>query len=135
MPKCLPAAARIATPTGDVAVGELREGMSVYTRGASGERIVTPILIVGRTPVTAPHAMVHVKLSDGRSVAASPLHPIADGHALESLHAGERYDGAIVESATREPYTGEATYDLLPDGPTGIYWVDGVALKSTLAPR
>jgi hypothetical protein len=35
-------------------------------------------------------------------------------------------------SATLEPYDGGFTFDLLPDGPTGVYIADGVQLGSTL---
>jgi hypothetical protein len=30
-------------------------------------------------------------------------------------------------------YKGGATYDLLPGGSTGLYWANGILLKSTLA--
>jgi hypothetical protein len=32
------------------------------------------------------------------------------------------------------PYTNGSTYDLLPSGPTGTYFADGILLRSTLAP-
>jgi hypothetical protein len=31
------------------------------------------------------------------------------------------------------PYAGDRTYDLLPAGPTGAYWANGILLSSTLA--
>jgi len=34
--------------------------------------------------------------------------------------------------ARRERYAAEATFDLLPSGPTGMYWANGVLLRSTL---
>ena len=37
-----------------------------------------------------------------------------------------------VVSVDRVPYAGR-TYDILPSGPTGVYWADGVPLRSTLA--
>jgi hypothetical protein len=36
-------------------------------------------------------------------------------------------------AADREPYGSGMTFDLLPSGPTGIYWADGVPLRSTIA--
>lgn len=30
---------------------------------------------------------------------------------------------------------GERTHDVLPTGPTGIYWADGVAVQSSFADR
>jgi len=65
-------------------------------------------------------------------VRVSPGHPTADGRAVGSLRAGDRYDGAVVTSATLVPYGEPATYDLLPSGPTGTYWANGVLLGSTL---
>jgi hypothetical protein len=37
--------------------------------------------------------------------------------------------------AAREPYGEPRTFDLLPAGGTGRYWVNGVLLGSTLNPR
>ena len=42
-------------------------------------------------------------------------------------------DGARVASAERVRAAGSATYDVLPDGGTGIYWANGILLQSTLA--
>jgi hypothetical protein len=41
-------------------------------------------------------------------------------------------DGATVTTATVETYDGGSTFDLLPDGPTGVYLASGVPLRSTL---
>ena len=71
-------------------------------------------------------------LDDGRVLHASPGHPLADGRHLGTLQAGDRVDGATVVSATLERYDGGSTFDLLPDGPTGVYIADGVPLGSTL---
>jgi hypothetical protein len=32
-------------------------------------------------------------------------------------------------------YHGDATYDLLPDSSTGLYWANGILLRSTLAAK
>ena len=37
--------------------------------------------------------------------------------------------------ATLIPYEGLFTFDLLPAGPTGTYFADGILLRSTLDPR
>src|SRR5439155_1009954 len=71
-------------------------------------------------------------LSDGRTVDVSPGHPTADGRRVGDLVAGDAYDGAIVASADRVAYSGGATFDILPAGPTGAYWANGVVLGSTL---
>jgi hypothetical protein len=65
-------------------------------------------------------------------VRASPGHPLADGRPVGSVGTGDRVDGATVVSATLEAYGGGRTFDLLPDGPTGIYLADQVPLGSTL---
>jgi hypothetical protein len=131
-PICLAAGARIATPAGPVRVEDLREGMSVWTVDAAGDRIAAPVLQTSRTRAPIDHVVVHLLLSDGREVTASPAHPIADGSPLGGLRSGDPLDGAVVSSAETVPYGGEYTYDLLPAGPTGRYWANGVLLGSTL---
>ncbi len=90
-----------------------------------------PVLEVGSTVAPPGHAVVRVRLSDGRTVTASPGHPTADGRALGMFSVGDRLDGAAVVAIERLPYRGR-TYDLLPAGATGAYWADGVLLLSTL---
>jgi hypothetical protein len=48
------------------------------------------------------------------------------------LRPGDAFDGSRVVGATPVPYGGSVTYDLLPSGPTGTYFADGVLLASTL---
>jgi hypothetical protein len=76
--------------------------------------------------------MVHLVLGDGRELFASPGHPLADGRLLGSIAVGDRVDGAVVTGAGRTPYRSDTTFDLLPSGPTGTYWADGIPLGSTL---
>ena len=83
----------------------MKPGMVVWTAGADGKRIAAQVLEVGSIVVPAGHQMVHLVLADGRELLASPGH----------RNAGDR------------------TYDLLPAGPTGTYWADGIQLASTLA--
>jgi hypothetical protein len=47
---------------------------------------------------------------------------------------GDPVDGSGVILIENVPYSGSATYDLLPAGETGLYWADGVLLGSTLEP-
>jgi hypothetical protein len=131
-PICLARGTRIATPAGTIPIEDVRVGMAVWSIDTTGRRFVATVILVGRTPVPATHRVVRLVLSDGRVVRASPGHPLADGRALGSIRAGDRVDGATVVSATLEPYDGGFTFDLLPDGPTGTYIADGVALGSTL---
>jgi hypothetical protein len=75
---------------------------------------------------------VRVALSDGRVVLASPLHPLVSGAAIQTLRQGSAMDGAVVERVEIVRYAGDRTWDVLPSGPTGAYWADGVLLGSTL---
>jgi hypothetical protein len=131
-PICLALGMRIATPSGERAVEELRSGDIVWTIGARGERVAAALVAIGSTPVPATHEVVRLALEDGRVVYASPGHPTADGRRLGDLAAGQTLDGARIASAERIRYAGGATYDILPAGATGAYWANGILLGSTL---
>jgi hypothetical protein len=132
-PICLSGDARIATPAGEVAARDVTEGMLVWTLDKAGSRIAAPVRQVASTPAPAGHVMSRVVLEDGREVSASPGHPTCGRAAhLGDLRAGGSLDGALVRTAERVAYTGEATFDLLPAGDTGCYWANGVLLGSTL---
>jgi hypothetical protein len=47
------------------------------------------------------------------------------------LNVGETLDGSRIVRIDRVPYVGD-TWDLLPAGPTGVYWAGSIRLKSTL---
>jgi hypothetical protein len=132
-PICLSVSTMIATPGGEVKVTEIVPGMLVWTAGLDGARLAVRVLDVGSTPVPPTHMMVHVVLADGRSLQASPGHRTADGRALGTLAAGDFLDGSTITKWELVPYAGGRTYDLLPAGPTGEYWADGILLASTLA--
>jgi Hint domain-containing protein len=134
-PICLAAGTRIDTPQGPVVVENLHVGSMVWTMNASGERIPATILETSRVDVPINHQMIHVALSDGRELWASPGHPTAEGQALGDLKIGNSLDGARVTFLERLTYEGPATYDLLPSGETGFYWADGILLGSTLSKR
>jgi hypothetical protein len=132
-PICLASGTRIDTPEGPVAVESLRVGSPVWTMNASGERVPATILETARVKVPTNHQMVHVALSDGRELWASPGHPTAEGQALGDLKIGDSLDGARVTLLERLTYEGAATYDLLPSGDTGFYWAEGILVGSTLS--
>lgn len=131
-PICLSAQARIDTPGGAVLVTDLKVGDLVWTLNASGQRVAAPLVQVGSTPVPPTHEVVHLVLSDGRELWASPGHPTMDGRRLGDLRLGDVVDGARVTTAELVPYGQPETYDILPAGATGYYWANGILLASTL---
>lgn len=132
-PICLAAHTLIDTPRGQVPVEELRPGDPVWTVDPAGVRIAAVIKNTVRVPVPLGHQMVHLVLSDGRQLWASPGHPLTDGRALADLQPGDLLDGVPVMHVELVPYDQPATYDLLPSGGTGFYWADGILIGSTLS--
>ncbi len=133
-PICLAAGTLIDTPQGGIRVENLKVGEQVWTKNAAGERIVGVILQVGSVRVPATHQVIHLQLSDGRELWASPGHPTTDGRRLADLKVGDVYDGAQVILFELVHYQGGSTYDLLPSGGTGFYWANGILMGSTLQP-
>ena len=131
-PICLVQGTLIDTPPGVVAVENLHVGDLVWTMNEAGERVPGRILRSGSVRVPATHQVVHLILSDGRELNASPGHPTTDGRVLGDLSLGDLLDGAYVVLAERLPYAGTRTYDLLPSGGTGFYWANGILMGSTL---
>jgi hypothetical protein len=131
-PTCLVTGTMVATPSGPVAVEDIRSGTLVWSFDDAGRPIAVPVREVGKARVPAWHRVVHLELSDGRTLTASPGHPLADGRTLGSLQVGDAVDGAYVVSAVLVGYAEPFTFDLLPGGPTGTYVADGVPLLSTL---
>jgi hypothetical protein len=131
-PICLAAGTLIETPRGAVSVEKLQVGDQVWTMNESGERIPGVILQAGNVRVPFTHQVIHVILSDGRELWASPGHPTSDGRSLADLKVGDILDGAFVTEVERMRYQGSATFDILPSGSTGFYWANGILLGSTL---
>src|SRR5712692_1213008 len=132
-PICLADSTLIATPGGNVRVTAIKAGMLVWTAAGDGTRIAAPVVEVGSMVVPTGHLMVHLRLSDGRELLVSPGHRTADGRPLGSLALGDELDGSRIALWELVPYGGARTYDLLPAGPTGMYWANGILLSSTLA--
>jgi hypothetical protein len=133
-PICLARGTGIETPRGPVAVERLRIGDPVWTLDADGGRVRSTVIAFGSTIVPAGHRVVRLVLADGRTVSASPGHPLADGRLLGDLRTGDEVDGSPVLAADLIAYDGARTHDIAVAGPTGIYLVNGIALESTLRP-
>jgi hypothetical protein len=132
-PRCLAEGTRIATPQGEVAVQDLQPGMPVWTLGKDGARVAGVVESVVRIPVPLNHEVVRMKLENGRTLFVSPEHPLADGGIIGQRQAGDALSGSRILSAERIRYTADFTYDLLPSGPTGFYWAEGVLLATTIS--
>ena len=133
-PICLARGTTIATPGGPIPVETLRPGDPVWTLDGQGRRVAGVVVRIGSMPVPAGHQVVRLALRDGRSVLVSPGHPLPDRRPVADLRPGDDYDGSVVASVERLAYDGGRTFDLLPSGPNGIYWANGIALGSTLFP-
>lgn len=131
-PICLSGNTLIDTPSGLVAVKNLRVDMPVWTSNKSGHRVSGVVEKTSRVPVPPTHQMVHLILDDGRELFVSSLHPTIDGRTVGDLVINDLYDGARVVSSERVAYGDIATYDILPSGETGFYWANGILLDSTL---
>ncbi len=132
-PICLTKGTLIDTPGEPVLIEQLHQGMAVWTVDNSGKRIASAVVKTSVTSVPSSLQVVRVRLNDGRTVTASPGHPTAEGRALGDYQVGDTLDGALVITVEHVIYIGGATYDLLPGGSTGLYWANGVLLKSTLS--
>jgi hypothetical protein len=130
-PICLAAGTLIDTPRGAVRVEDLRKGDPVWTQDEAGRRVIASILRTGSVRVPVVHQMVHITLSDGRELWASPGHPTSDGRRLGDLLIGDLLDGAQVVRLEYVPYGQTYTYDLLPSSRTGFYWANGILMGST----
>lgn len=131
-PRCLALGAQIDTPIGPVAVQDLRAGMVVWTTDAAGERRAVPLVAVAQRPVPIGSMLIRVVLADGRSLLASPAHPMGDRHVLGAFELGDWLDGSQVVRLEPTRYDEMVTYDILPSGGTGQYWANGILVGSTL---
>lgn len=133
--RCLAEGARIAVPEGYAAIESLQAGDYVLTRNSKGQEYYSPILQIRSVPVEPGHVICKITLEDGKTVQASPLHPDAEGRKIGELKLQDLMDGVRIVKKELLDYSGTKTWDLLPDGETGFYKVNGVWLSSTIRKR
>src|SRR5207247_10221052 len=97
---CLAFGTRIATPSGEVAVEDLRVGDIVWTL-TDGARVAAPLVAVGSTPVPSTHEVVRIALGDGRVVIVSAGHPTAEGRGGADLGGGDSLDDRTAAAGQR----------------------------------
>ncbi|OGN89904.1 MAG: hypothetical protein A2Z74_04905 [Chloroflexi bacterium RBG_13_46_9] len=131
-PICLAVGTLIDTPNGLITVEKLRVGTPIWTTDEVGNRISGSVIDTTKTQVPMSFQLTRITLEDGRSVAASPGHPAANGQALAYYQVGDLLDGSRIISIESVAYLDSATYDILPSGPTGLYWANGILLRSTI---
>ncbi len=134
-PICLTRGTLISTPSGQIPVEYLQPGLTVWSTDSSGLRIAVPILKTSQTAVPLNYQVIRITLADGRSITASPGHPSTDHRSLGNYRVGDVLDGSQVTGIDYQDYYGEATFDLLPAGPTGWYYGNAILLGSTLPPN
>ena len=131
-PICLAKGTLIDTPNGPIQIEKLKLGMAVWSVDSAGNRLAVTVLEVKSMPVPTSFEVVKIVLENGRSVTASPGHPTAEKKVLGSYRIGDSLDGSLVTHVETSAYSSGETYDLLPFGETGIYWANGILLRSTL---
>jgi hypothetical protein len=131
-PICLTEGTLIDTPEGPVPVENVRSGTMVWTRDLSGDPVPAPVVQTSGAAVPDSYRPLRLVLDDGRTVTASPGHPSAEGRQLADYAVGDLLDGAVVVESALVPCGTSRTYDLLPAGATGLYWANGIPLRSTL---
>jgi hypothetical protein len=131
-PICLARGTLIDTPFGPVPVERMKIGDRVWTLDVAGRLVEGTVIAVGSTIAPADHRVIDVVLVDGRTVTASPGHPLPDGRTIGDLRAGDLVNGSEVASVESRAYGDGETFDIAVGGPSGVYFVDGIALRSTL---
>jgi hypothetical protein len=122
----------IATPTGSVAIADLKVGDLVFSVH-EGAVVAVPIAQTRTADVPSDHRVVRLVLDGGTVLEISPTHPLVDGRTVGDLSAGDAIEGVGVVEAALVPYRRDRTYDILPASDTGTYFVGDARIDSTIA--
>lgn len=131
--KCLTSACKIRTIHGYREVEELTIGDSIATID-NGDTIFLPIIQTNKIAVEQEkHIICNIEFLNGIKISVSSEHPASDYKSeIGSLKPGDILNGLVVTSIEKTINKEKFTYDILPAGSTGTYWVNGVLLGSTL---
>lgn len=129
--KCLPQDALIETPMGKRQVNLLKAGDPVFSMDERGRKIIMPLAKVNSVPAGKNHQMTRLDFENGARVMATPGHPMPWHRVVQNVVFSS--DSVRVTARQTVPYYGPATWDILPEGPTGYYFIDGIAVASTLS--
>lgn len=120
---CLHPESRIETPEGSVRVADLNPGDMVWSESKGGARIPAKVVATAQRYVGLVHQMLEIH-APGGVFFVTPTHPLPSGSLIGNVHGG------MLVMNDRE-----FTCDIAVDGPTGVYFVNGFALGSTLDAR
>jgi hypothetical protein len=118
---CLHPETPIDAPAGAIEVRDIRPGDEVFSEDAEGIRVVAKVTHTVARLVSEDHVMLEVSLEDGHQFQVSPSHPLPDGLPIVS-----KIRDTLVQATNRY------TYDILVNSASGLYFVHGFALGSTL---
>ncbi|MEZ4448737.1 MAG: Hint domain-containing protein [Nannocystaceae bacterium] len=122
----------IATPEGERPIAALQVGDWVYSIDGA-QTVAVPIAEIRVTPVLD-HEVVRIVLDDGAELRISGLHPLGDGRPVAALRVGDRLGDHTVTEVAQVPYPHPATHDILPASSSGVYFVHGARIGSTIRP-
>ena len=98
----------------------------------NNNKVSVPIAKTIQIAVPNNHSIAHLILEDKRELFVSPNHPTADNRLCGKISSGDILDNSKVVKAKLISYEKEYVCDILPAGKTGLYWTNGILLKSTL---
>lgn len=125
--KCNSPDSKILTPSGSFPVNSLKVGDSIIS---SNNKVVSIIEI---SKVRAgKHRVCRITFADRTVIEISPGHPLADGRLFGDLKSGDIVTGKLVVKNKLINFKHEYTWDILPDSPSGTYFICGIEIASTI---